>query len=1454
MTCISSISAAEDVNIENDNLTFDLSNSEVNIDESMLNEYDNENILCEDLEDNPGLSASKVIVVDDAGSEHNEMNEHTIQNAINNANDGDTLIINGKYYEHCHVMVNKKLTIIGNGTTLSPCGSFQTSFHQGIFYLNSKAGGTVIEGFKFVDNLGLTDSEAYGILAKGVSDVVIRNCEISTNGMGDSIRFENVANSLIRNVTVINSLNGIKLINSNGITVTRSNIVSSKYGVNIVDSAQTTIESNNISNNNIAGIAFSKSSSYLTAIYNNITENGNGINLTSSQYVYILSNYIAFNKLHGVYVNVNVTKIEIKGNFFNQNNFYEVYDDFHVENLWKSGGEKLQIITNNYMIGKDDVYDRPIWRQVYDNTGTEYEYDAENDVYVYVGTGNGHYGGHQTSIYLGYIFAVNEYMECPNIYYKYYSRNQKPWSQSGNYFLQLSNISQVKKGIYSISIVDIDGNIATDISSVPITFYLNKNNVTNAPEAGDVYKTVMMVNGTATVRFSPQDFNATGNIVMACAPGFVHNQYYSEIPYKTFAVDDSFIPGNVTQTVINVSDLNTYPNSNVEFIATLMDLNGNPIANENLTFKINSKSYSVATGNDGKSKISIALPEGTYAMIVSFIGDDIDYTSSSAKATVYVKKVSAKIVSSNMAMIPKMAEYYSITLKDASGNALSNQKVTFKVNGKTYTKTTNAKGVAKVKLSFNKNKKTYKITIKFAGNNKFKAVSKTNKITVKYSSKTAKLTVPKVTIPPKTAKYYVITLKNADGKGISKQKITVKLNGKKYTKKTGSNGQVKIKVKYNKLKSYKVAASYGGSKIYKKASGNGKIIVQKTATKITAPAVTTFPNNAKTFTVTLKASSGKALSKQKINIVLNGKTYTKKTDGKGQASISVKFTAEKTYRATVAYAGNDIYKSAKATANINVARTDTKIVTYTQTFSKGQGEYVATLKDNSNKAISNQIISYKLNNQEFSQKTDVNGQIKVNVSDLDIGTYNIVLNYAQTNQYRPSSANNSIIVLDKSNIVFMDNDIPNDEIQQRLNNAAEGCYVEFLGQNYSDVSLSINKSLNIFSNGNTVLNGKSGNPVFKINADYVNISNLTVNADSGSGIIVSGNNVRVENNIIANILDQSKQDEYDSGRITMPGFGVHVLNSNDVKILNNNISSFFSAVYAENANNLEISENILTKSNYGITYGADVANTQILNNLITANIGLYVMDVPEGPLGYGIFLNNSAVNVTIQHNNISDNYMGISIDSNFSTGIVITGNLISDNALEGIRFNAGYDLAKDAVEPVVTDNAIYRNAKGPSLMILGEMSANPAGIYGGGLTNESLRLKIGPNWYGRNVLVTWDNDTGIVGYGTMCPRINTTAIAFSEIVCVAPGSYSITFYKNGVKASNLPTFTMYATLNNDVEKIFDVVNGVGNVTFDSKDFSIDANILAISSGSLKDTTRYFEVLMNKTLDPSEIPI
>ena len=246
------------------------------------------------------------------------------------------------------------------------------------------------------------------------------------------------------------------------------------------------------------------------------------------------------------------------------------------------------------------------------------------------------------------------------------------------------------------------------------------------------------------------------------------------------------------------------------------------------------------------------------------------------------------------------------------------------------------------------------------------------------------------------------------------------------------------------------------------------------------------------------------------------------------------------------------------------------------------------------------------------------------------------------------------------------------------------------------------------------------------------------------------------------------------------------------------------------------------------------------------------MTVPEGPSGYGIFLNNSAVNVKINNNHISNNHMGISLDSKDSTGIVITQNLISDNVLEGIRFNAGYDVAKNAVQPLVTDNAIYRNARGPSMMILGELSANPEGIYSGGLYNDSQKLQLDANWYGTNTIRTWDNDTGVVGYGTMCPRINTTEIKFYNVTSDGKRNYSMVFYKNGEIASNLPEFDLYATLNRGSDKAVEVnfisSNGVAAFSFDDSDYGAENNIIEISIGSLlNSTSRVFKVIYSFTV-------
>ncbi|AMD17186.1 hypothetical protein TL18_03605 [Methanobrevibacter sp. YE315] len=1356
LMCMSSVVAYDnDINSTDGSLWLDTQSDEQL---SLENNVENELSQYED----SLLSTPKTIIVEEVEKDHNEMNEPTIQTAIDGANAGDTIIINGESYQHCHFIVNKQLTIKSNiGTTMGVCSSTAYSGYRGIFYITSGGSGTVIEGFTI--NNEVNNANDYGILVSGASNVIIKDCKITNKRTSsDAIRIENSQNVLVENVTAYKSENGIRIKNSQNVNVTESSISGSKYGVMIVDSTNTRIFSNDISGNTIAGIAVAGNSAYSTILSNNISNGNIGVNLTSADHVDILNNYIAFNSRYGVYVNCNITQMNIRGNFINQNAQYDIFNDHRVRNLFVPGGEQIQVITNNYMIGHAE---RPVWRQVYEYRPGEYvadyTYDPVTDEYTYVGDGNGDYYGHQSGTFLGFLFEINQMLACPNIFFYYPTDGVTPWTKTGNYKLQLSDITQVRKGTYTISIVDENGTIAQDLSSVPVTFYLNKADNQPIPKEGDVYKIVYMKNGTATVSFTTENYQETGNVLLASFPGIGNNIYSNKNrPYKTLDISDNNIPGDQAETRITVSDLNTYPKSNDLFTAVLSDVDGNFIADQSLTFNINSKNYTAITDREGKASIKVyESNEGSYPITVYYAGDD-DYDSSSAQASVVVKKMTVEIISSDVNMVPGMAENYSVTLIDECNQTIANQNVVFTVNKKSYTVKTNANGVASQELSF-ATEGTYSIVSKFAGSAQYGSTSNINEINVQYSSKETILTVPAVTIPPNTDRIYTISLKNELGEGISDQSVTIKVNGKTYNEITDDNGQVNLNVNLPSIKSYGVRASYDGNMIYKSASASGTIKVVKAVTVLESYDRTFAKDSDKAYSVILKDDSGYALVDEEIIFKYDGKSVTKTTDSDGIATVNL---------------------------------------------------------------------------------------------DSTLKSFDIESVHEENDRYTSASSTNRITISDKTGVVFVDDGLPNSEIQRILDSCKNGDNVEFLGNNYTDVALNVTKPLNIYSQNRAILNAKSNNPVFKITASNVVISNFTIIADSYDAIeIANARKVIIQDNIITNVWDESQSADYLSGEVPIPGYGVNISASKNIQILNNDISLFESGIYMEDVLYAVITGNTIRENNYGIKYGFGVSNTRIANNTIINSIGLYTMEVPEGPSGYGIFLNNSAVNVTITRNVITWNHMGISIDANYSTNIVITSNWISDSVLEGIRFNEGYDLAENAVEPKVTNNAIYRNARGPSMMILGELSANPAGIYGPGVFNDSLKLKLNPNWYGKNQIITWDNDTGIVGYGTMCPRIKTTPIAFNEIECETPGTYSITFYKNGKVASALPRFDMYATLNNETEVVFDVVNGVGTFSFDIDDFDLTYNEIQVSIGSLTDQDRIFKAEMTKILNSSEIP-
>ena len=280
-------------------------------------------------------------------------------------------------------------------------------------------------------------------------------------------------------------------------------------------------------------------------------------------------------------------------------------------------------------------------------------------------------------------------------------------------------------------------------------------------------------------------------------------------------------------TAIEVSDMTVTaaPSGEGKLEITLKTVSGMLLANQAVKVVFDNVVYELTTDAKGVAVLPFALNKsGTYNVDVFYLGDD-NYRGSDATAKLTINKIKTAITASGKTFLATAkTKKLTATLKDANGNVLANKKVTFTVNGKTYTATTNAKGVATVKLAL-KAAKTYTVSIKFAGDSVYAASTKSVK--VKLNKEKTKITAPKKTFK-RTAKTkkVVITLKNSKGKAIAKKKVTLIVNKKKYTVKTNKKGKATFKVKLTKKGTFKYIAKFAGDTQYKAVKKMGKIKVK----------------------------------------------------------------------------------------------------------------------------------------------------------------------------------------------------------------------------------------------------------------------------------------------------------------------------------------------------------------------------------------------------------------------------------------------------------------------------------------------------------------------------------------------------------------------------------------------------------------------------------------------------
>ena len=163
---------------------------------------------------------------------------------------------------------------------------------------------------------------------------------------------------------------------------------------------------------------------------------------------------------------------------------------------------------------------------------------------------------------------------------------------------------------------------------------------------------------------------------------------------------------------------------------------------------------------------------------------------------------------------------------------------------------------------------------------------------------------------------FSVALKNSAGKGLANQKVNIKISGKTYAKTTNSNGLVYLNINL-KDGNYPVVCTFDGSSAYKASSLSLTLSVSAKPTSLKANSNTVMKGNS--FSVTLRDSSGNALANQKVNINIKGKTYTKTTDSKGTAYLTINLNVNK-YPIVCSYGGSNNYKSSSLSLSLAVVK------------------------------------------------------------------------------------------------------------------------------------------------------------------------------------------------------------------------------------------------------------------------------------------------------------------------------------------------------------------------------------------------------------------------------------------------------------------------------------------------------------------------------------------------------
>lgn len=418
------------------------------------------------------------------------------------------------------------------------------------------------------------------------------------------------------------------------------------------------------------------------------------------------------------------------------------------------------------------------------------------------------------------------------------------------------------------------------------------------------------------------------------------------------------------------------------------------LANKSVNFMINGVKYFSTTDYDGIACVNLTKP-GNYVIDAFFAGDDSYENCNLTSAVEVFPTIKAGDISKYY-----NGTTYTATFFDYQGNPLANTIVEIWVNGKSYYEKTNNNGLISLKISLKPG--TYKII----SLNPITGYNITTTCKILSTITTSDLKKVERDSKKFTAKFF-----KSNGKVLANQYVKFKIYSKTYKVKTNSKGQASLSLKKFKKGTYKVI-SYNKDGLSK----TNTIKIYKIATtKLTTKLYNILPNDSKVIEVKLTTSTGDNSGKI-IKFKFNGKTYSRKTDGKGMAYLNMASFKKGFFTIEYKYDGNKFFKSAKAKNFVTLLDTTktTLVVKSTRNFGYGAGTHLKVAFTAGGVPLVKRTMTFTIKGKDYTTTTDNKGIGSVPIN-LNIGNYTI--NYKTNTKYKinGTSGHCSITVFKRSN-------------------------------------------------------------------------------------------------------------------------------------------------------------------------------------------------------------------------------------------------------------------------------------------------------------------------------------------------------------------------------------------------------------------------------------------------------